>query len=442
MDNAKSQTEGPSGRRSMLPQKKSSFKSFSKPMNSSFSKHEHECHESVGHCATLAPLAVSQASQQRPVTMMPPHKLRSPPHKSDSAKSAHMASEPSASRKSSQDRSAKGGYFRKGSGGSESQSKIPESYHGRSLSQQMRLTATADPLRSKAPHQRQSSIKNPRPAFSGMQQHYALKKGTQADHPITSPSPIMDKDAIPSADIFHSQMELAQLHLLHRSALHVQVQWEKSARRSFEHQFNALHERHTELKEVAHQQQALVDQLSLVQWSQSRPGAQIAEKVQLLSRSILDICNLLDSEGRYTCILETFESWLTQALKSRDQLDSVGENSGKHPNVIEDIGDGWKAEAMVLERELTYSGHDIKSFGEVLSTSSLCRILSVYRRLVAGLLEELDLIQWIEHEIKSQETSWIESAGHKLTPNGSEDIDLIGPDRNLLIIQSKDSIRA
>lgn len=261
-----------------------------------------------------------------------------------------------------------------------------------------------------------------------MQQHFSPKKDVQQDPSILCSQPA-NKDEIPSADVIHLQMELAQLHLLHRSALSVQVQWEKSAKRSFENLFSALYERHTELKEVAHQQQTLINQLSLVQWSQGRSGAQIAERVQLLSHNVSDICNLLDPDGKYTHIIEIFESWFAQALRVRGQREPNGQETGRDLDFIEGIGDGWKAEAMVLERELTYSARDLEDFGEVQRSSSLGRILFLYRKLMLGLLEELDLIQWIENEIMTQESSWIESTIHNLASNVSEDIGSMDLDR-------------
>ena len=443
MDEAKSQAEGPSRRTTMLP-RITSIKSFTKPM-------EHlprqDSRKIVGQSTVLAENqapAVRQDAQNKAGTMLPPSKLQ--PNASmrpsvslgqtrpkiDSAKIGQIPRAPSTGRKSSQDR-ANGTYSSQylgdisqprpqvsiNSGGSGSQSNARRDYHGRSLSHQVRPT---DPLHPKALPQRQSSMKNPAPESSAVLQHFSQKKGIQAD-PSTLSSKRTSKDAIPSSDIFHLQMELAQLHLLHRSVLPVQVQWEKSARRGFEHRFNALYERHIELKEVAHQQQTLIDQLSLVQWSRGRSGAQIAEKVQLLSHKVSDICDLLDSEGSYTHTLEIFESWFSQALRIRGQREPNDRRTVRDLDFIEGIGDGWKAEAMVLEREMNYAARDLDSFGEVSSNSSLFRILSMYRKLLVGLLEELDLIQWIENEILSQETLWIENTIHDLASDVSDNID-------------------
>lgn len=271
-------------------------------------------------------------------------------------------------------------------------------------------------------------MEDPRPAFSAMQQRFGSNTSNLPNLSTLSSQPA-NKDEIPSADVCHLQMELTQLHLLHRSALFVQAQWERSARWSYEQRFNTLYERHTELKEVAHQQQTLINQLGLVQWSQDKSGAQIADKVQLLSHSISDICNLLVSDGKYTRILEIFESWFAQALRVRGQREPVGRKLDRDLDLIEGIGDGWKAEAMVLERELTYSARDLRSFGEVQKTSSLGRILSLYEKLMVGLLEELDLIQSIENGIMTQETSWVERTIDNLASHVTEEINSMNPDR-------------
>ena len=456
MDKAQGQADGPSRRRTMLPQK--TTKRLSSKPTRTFP--EQDSHEARGQGPALGEMhasAASQAAQNKAATMLPPlppsnllpyASMRPPASlgrlnlKTDSAKDGHLPRQPSTSRKSSRDNSANPEHpshvlktlpqprpeVRPSSGGLDPQSNAKGSYHGRSLSQHVRPTVTSDLLTSKVPPQRQSSMRHPKPAFSVMQQHFSPKKNFPSD-PSTLPSQSTSKDDIPSVDIFHLQLELAQLHLLHRSALSVQIQWEKSAKMSFVYRFNALYERHTELKEVTYQQQTLINQLSLVQWSQGRTGAQIAEKVQLLSHNVSDICNLLDSEGKYTHILEIFESWFAQALRVRGQRESKGQNIGRDLDFIEGIGDGWKAEAMVLERELTYFARDLEGFGEVRSPSSLSRLLSLYRKLIVGLLEELDLIQWIENGIMTQETSWVETTIHNLASTVTRDIGSRSPNQ-------------
>ena len=461
MDKAKSQADEPSRRGSMLP-RKTSIKVSSKPMGSFPEQDSHKAGRQCAEVVESQASALPQGTQNKATTMLPPTKLLPdagirPPaslgrtSKPNSAESSHLPRQLPTSRRSSRINTANGVFpsqntvkelsephpqVRTSSEGSAPVSRTKKLNHGRCLSQQVTPTAASDLSSSKALSQGPSSRKYPRPAFSSMQQHLNPKKSTLTDLSTPSSQPA-NKDEIPSADVFHLQMELAQLHLLHRSAFSVQVQLEESAKRSYEHRFNALSERHTELMEVAHQQQTLVNQLALVQWSQDRSGAQIADKVQLFSHNISDICNLLMSEGKLTRILEIFESWFAQALQVRRQRESSGRKLGRDLGFIEGIGDGWKAEAMLLERELTYSARDFESFGEVQSTSSLGRILSLYRKLMVGLLEELDLIQSIENGIMTQETSWIESTIHNLASNFSEDISSMDPDQKAIYCYRK-----
>ena len=454
MDKETSHAQRPSRHKSMLPHK-TNVKPSSK-VTSSFPEQD-SCEavgcDDAGGTQSSAVSKTSQIVQNKATTMPPPGKLlpyasmRPPPSvgqtslKRDSAKIGHLPTQSSSSRKSSRDSSDNGAcpcqgpkdlskprpQVRTSSGDLDPRSNAKGSYQGRSLSQQVRPTAASELLPSKTFPQRQSFVKHPRPAFSAMQQHFSSKKSTQPDASDLS-SQTASKGEIPSTGVSQLQMELARLHLLHRSSLFVQSEWERSAKELFEHQFNALYERHTELKEVAQQQQSLINQLSLVEWAQGRSCAEISESVQLLSHKISDICSLLDPDGKYTHILEVFESWFAQALRVREQRESGTQQIGRKLDFVEGIGDGWKAEAMVLEREMTYSARDLKSFGEVRSASDLCRELSMYRKLMIGLLEELDIIQWIENEMMTQESSWIESTIHSLASNVSKDVGSMGPD--------------
>ena len=420
---------------------------------------EQDSYEAVGYndargTQSSAVSTTSQNVQNKATTMPPPGKLlpyasMRPPVsvgqtnlKRDSARIGHLPRQSSSSRKSSRDSTDNGAcpsqglnkdlskprpQIRTSFGDMDPRSNAKGSYQARSLSQQVRPTAAPEPLPLKNFPQRQSFVKHPRPAFSAMQQHFSPKKSIQPDAPDLS-SQTASKGEIPSTGVFQIQLELAQLHLLHRSSLSVQSEWEKSAKELFEHQFNALYERHTELKEVAQQQQSLVNQLSLVEWARGRSGAQISESVLLLSHNISEVCSLVEPGGKYTHILEVFESWFAQALRVREQRESGTQQIGRKLDFIEGIGDGWKAEAMVLEREMTYSARDLKNFGEVRSASDLCRVLSMYRKMMTGLLEELDLIQWIENEMMTRESSWIASTIHNLASNVSKDVGSMSPD--------------
>ena len=298
------------------------------------------------------------------------------------------------------------------------------SMHRRSMSQQAGHTpkSSISSLPSRTPSQRHSSLRVPKPAFSAMQQHYSPKKkpSTLSLNESSSQEPEFDYDVNQFQNL---QVELTQLHMIHRTTANVQQQWEQSARESFQTRFNDLCTRHIELKEIAHQQRTLFNQLALVEWCQGVPSTHVAEKVQQASRNIADIRSLLEPEGKYTRVLEVFQSWFARArqIESSRGADTI-ETRNRDLAFIEGIGDGWKAEAMVLERELTYCLRELKGFGEIRAVSSLGRILSLHKTLVSNLLEELDVVQWIEHETMVHESTWMEQTIDKLSSNVSDNI--------------------
>ena len=431
MSAANGQIEGGSRRRSMLPQK-AGLKLGSTPLASLSEK------ESIGsgqqpitHQKPQSPTSYevnNDAAKTRPPAKIGRSRSVRESTKDQTAKlqaSQSTTRKPSAGRPSSHETFAIPTPTRVTSGSSNVRTTGKAPFHGRSVSQQLEPKATPRLRSIRTPSLRQSVMNTQKPAFSAMQQRFTPKSARSRP---TSPQPL-GMDMIPSADIAHVQMELAQLHLLHRSAAKVQKQWEGSAKDSFQQRFSALHERHVDLKDIAHQQQVLINQLGLVSWSQGKASIQIVEKLQLLSRNISDVGNLISTEGKYTRILEIFESWFTQALDIRGKREVKAANTGKDLGFNEGLGDGWKAEAMVLERELTYCLRDLKGFGTIHDASSLGQILSLYSKLVVSMLEELDVIQWIENEIMVQETCWVERTIHNLASNVSDDIGSIASTR-------------
>lgn len=417
MGDAKDQREGAVRRRSLLPQR-SSARQSSMRMEA---LPEQQIPRNEGLATSIAkvgPVSVGIASN-RNASMPPPASLGRP---RSIRKPVEIPSlrRPSIRRPPLQDPFKTPAQPRTSSAGQDAQSGIKVSYHGRSVSQQVGSTSIPEASSSRLRLSRQSSMNSQKPAFTAMQRQFTPKK-TKSRPP--SPSlQAASQGEIPSADCLHLQMELAQLHLLHRSAHSVQTQWEQSAEQVFQRRFNALRDRHIELKEIAHQQQALINQLALVQWSQGKSGTQIAEKVQLLSRNITDVCSLVGSEGKYTRILEIFESWFRQALQIRDLRNIESRKGEATLDFVEGIGDGWKAEAMVLERELTYCSRELKAFGSVRPDSSLGRVRSLYTKLIVNLIDEVDVIQWIENQITIQEASWVESTIQALASGVNNDM--------------------
>ena len=292
--------------------------------------------------------------------------------------------------------------------------------HGRSSSQQVSvrpMEGLTKGVQGRSSTAREFSTRLQKPAFSTLQQHYSPKKSINKLPPIptkrSSKSP--DDESI-ERNMRPLQTELTQLHIMHRTAPQIQHQWECSAKAHYQTRFEDLYARHLELKDIAHEQQTLLNQFALVEWCQGIPSSQVAEKVQTLSRNIADLRALLAPDGKYTRVLEVFISWFDQARGIQDSRRNGADGARTEDLMfIEGIGDGWKAEAMVLERELTYCSRDLKDFGEVREGSSIGRALMLHRTMVANLLSELDVTQWIESQIMVREATWMEDTIDQLS---------------------------
>ena len=272
--------------------------------------------------------------------------------------------------------------------------------------------ASSSLQRKQGAEQRETRIKKAaNPDFSVRQQHFSPEKAIVG---VSVPDNTSGTYAGVKIVVTNLQVELLQLHVMHRQAHEVQRQWEESAKRSLGARFADLSGRHAEIKYMMHQQQILLNQLTLAEWCQGTPSSRLAEKVQQLSRNLEQMNALLEPDGKYSHILGVFESWLTRAQSVRAGRMSSGERQQQHWNFVDGIGDGWKAEAMVLERELVYCRRELADFGAVRAASSLGRIISLHQTLITNLLEELDVIQWIESHLINHESAWLEGTVENL----------------------------
>lgn len=115
---------------------------------------------------------------------------------------------------------------------------------------------------------------------------------------------------------------------------------------------------------------------------------------------------MVEEGGKFAKVVGVWDVWLEGVERVRAARG--GKGGEVEVEMIEGIGDGWKAEAMVLERELGYCARELEGFGNVKEGSGLGRLLAAWRGLVKGLLEELDVLQWIEGEVMVEETGWVE----------------------------------
>lgn len=281
--------------------------------------------------------------------------------------------------------------------------------HSRSRTQQL-LDVTTLPSAEVAT--RKTSTTHPqRPPFSTLQRHFSPKKSLKgAIAPVhAQPTTKHGGSHELSSENVRIQTELTQLHILLHPAVEVQKQWERSAKKRLQSHFGHLRGRHIQLKEHAQSHQATVNRSALVAWCDDLPSLKVAEKLQLLSHSIQEISALIESEGRYTRILNSFELWFARACRIRDLRDRPSDSTGQGLEFIESIGDDWKIEIAGLEMKLSSCSRELRNLGKLQGSSTLAHFLLSFQRAVTNFLDELSIIRAIESDLMTQEISEIEA---------------------------------
>ena len=270
-----------------------------------------------------------------------------------------------------------------------------------------------------------SSKKNQRPAFSTLQQHFTPKKTSSvptASFFASAPSK-QDRDDTFSSEIGRLQTELAQLHMLHRNSAAIQAQWEQNAERSLRCRFEGLSKQHIELKGIASESQALINQSALLMWCHHMSDVEIAERVQLLSRCIVEIGSILNADSKLSRVLGLFGAWFDRASQIQRSRSHSIYGVGQNLNFIEGLGNGWIAEVDTLDKKLSSLLRELESLGEIPEESSISRVLDMVKSVVSNLMNELDSISVIENEIMTQETSWIQDMIKDLVDDVDNDFD-------------------
>ena len=258
-----------------------------------------------------------------------------------------------------------------------------------------------------------------RPPFSTMQQHFSPKKTLKAPTAsfLVQPSSAHIGTHELSNETVQIQTELAHLHLLLCSASQVQNQWERDAKQCLQTRFERLRQRHVQLNGLAQSYQTFLNYSVLISWCDNMTSIEFAEKVQLLSHNVLEISALMESRGRYTCVLSDFELWLARARRIQDTRIKVLDAPRQDIEFIEGIGDDWKVEVAALEMKLTSFSRELRSVGKLQGNAFLARLLLSLQRVVVNLLDELGALRGIENDLMVQDTLWIEAMVGELTSN-------------------------
>jgi len=275
----------------------------------------------------------------------------------------------------------------------------------REQSQSQRSSLASATSRSTSNH-----VKKPtRPAFSTLQQQFTPKKTLKAptaSFVAVSPTKVANSNVL-SSETVRLQTELLQLHLLHRSSAEVQRQWESSAESKLRRQYEVVAARHRELTLSGSKAQDRVDLLALKDWKYSGQNLELAERVQVLSRTIQELYNTGDAGGKFNHIVTSFERWIVGNERIWRMREHNDPNEPQDMEFVEDVGDCWKAEAAALERRLTSCSRDLECLGQPLEGSTLAYVVGICTTLVTQMLEELKVMRDIECEVLEREKTWV-----------------------------------
>ena len=257
------------------------------------------------------------------------------------------------------------------------------------------------------------SSKAHRPTFSTMQQHFTpreeSKRVTRSRASSVSGSQVVNHQ-ISDQDSAH-QIELLQLHLLHRSAHVVENQWLQSAETKLRHRFESLVPKHTRLRVGYTERQHRRNALALAAWVSDSTGGQLSDKIQTLSWIVMEVDGFLDPAGKYMRVVTIFEewfNWVSEVLQSRSMMD-VGARGGEL-RIIEGLGNPWRAEVAKMEAQLASYSTRLESLGPAHEESCLNRTLCLLESAFVSMLEEMDNVRSIESDIMFQEADWLRCA--------------------------------
>lgn len=210
-----------------------------------------------------------------------------------------------------------------------------------------------------------------------------------------------------SSDLVRVQSELLQLHLLHRSSAAIQRQWKRSAESKLCQQFESVSAQYHRLCLSESVSQDGIDLRALKDWNDIGASFGLAERVQMLSRTIQEIYSMIDTGGKSNRLVTSFEKWIIRNERLWRSREYDDRSKTQDMEFVEDIGDSWKAEAAVLERRLTSYSHNLECLGHPLEGSSLSYVVACCVSMVTQMLDEVRVMQEIEREVLVREKSWV-----------------------------------
>ncbi|MCJ1243117.1 hypothetical protein MMC30_000314 [Trapelia coarctata] len=263
-----------------------------------------------------------------------------------------------------------------------------------------------------------------KPSFSTLQQHFTPKRAPTDPTPSFSTKLQIEQHAADrlSREYIELKLGLLQLHMLHRNSSTIQQEWQRSAEDRFRARFFDLASAHKSVAAREGEFQEQVNASAFIAWGSGTDGLTIEHKVLVLSSILSDVWDLSEPNGKYSCLLESFEHWHSRACRVLQLQRQPNGNQTSLVSSMEGIGDGWKAEVALLQSKIRTFHEQIRALGEVQPQSDLARCLGSLSSMLSNMMEELDLVQRIEGQVVLQGQTWIKKSIDRLAADVTYDI--------------------
>ncbi|KAK4650632.1 hypothetical protein QC762_709193 [Podospora pseudocomata] len=246
-----------------------------------------------------------------------------------------------------------------------------------------------------------------KPEFNTHQQHFSPSKNPQlpklsAREILAPPSPSkLPANLAISAETARLQTELLQLSLLHQSAEETKLQWEGSAYERLRGRFGVLAGLEKEVVKLEGRRGEDDRAKELLDWG---GGKGLEGRVRVLDEVLGKVWGLTENGGRYSRVVARFGKWLGQAEEVM-----VAREKGEW-GLVEGIGREWKEEIGSISRKVhavsqeLYGVLDGREAGEA---GGLGRVLNGVKDLIGGMVEEIEIMEVVEREVREQEMEWV-----------------------------------
>ena len=220
-----------------------------------------------------------------------------------------------------------------------------------------------------------------------------------------------------SRETLDPRLELLHAHVVHRTSGIVQEQWRQSAYGFYEKQFLALQKRNMELNEKERDHMEQRNAAAVLSWANRAEGVTIDQQIAKASAIVDEVWKLSAPDGKYSLAVQAFEHWF-QAAQIIQSGRARRYGAGARLDVIEGLGDGWKAEVSALQATVLEAANNVVTLGEITPEGSdLQRCITLVSESLTHMLEELEMIVQIEESMVGEERDWVQGAVNNIATN-------------------------